>query len=419
MNTSHTATVRQLRTCTNLLLLSLAVSDLMVGLLEMPVEILLYHGCFFLGDFVCAMYGFVSFLVISVSVGNMVMISIDRYVAICDPQSHLQTMMETAEEALCFPLSNNSCRKIPRAQPEATIIYTLLSAITVVTVVLNLLVIISIHHFRQLHTCTNLLLLSLAASDFLVGFIQMPFQIFFYHGCWYLGDFACALSNLSSFLVVSASVGNMVLISVDRYIAICDPMFYPSKVTVNRVKASIFLCWIFSTVHAVWILRDLLGQPDIYNSCIGECVLIVNYAEGVVDLVVTFLAPIIVITFLYMRVFVAAVSQARAMRSQISSITIGPIAVTVQKSEMKAAKTLGLLVVVFLLCSCPYYCFTVAADSNLFGASSGEAELWLIYFNSCINPIIYVFCYPWFRKTVKMILTFRIFKTDSCEAKVL
>uniref|UniRef100_A0A8C6TP16 G-protein coupled receptors family 1 profile domain-containing protein n=1 Tax=Neogobius melanostomus TaxID=47308 RepID=A0A8C6TP16_9GOBI len=247
----------------------------------------------------------------------------------------------------------------------------------------------------------------------------MPFQIFYYHGCWFLGSFACALNNFSSFLVISASVGNMVLISVDRYIAICDPMLYPSTVTIKRVTVCIFLCWIFSSVHAGWILRDILGQPDIYNSCIGECVLIVNYAEGVVDLVLTFFAPIIVITYLYTRVFVVAVSQARAMRSQITAITVGPVAITVQRSEMKAAKTLGVLVLVFLLCSCPYYCFTVAADSNLLGGSSGEAELWLIYLNSCINPVIYVFCYPWFRKTVKMIFTLNVFKSDSCEAKVL
>uniref|UniRef100_A0A8C6U7D6 G-protein coupled receptors family 1 profile domain-containing protein n=1 Tax=Neogobius melanostomus TaxID=47308 RepID=A0A8C6U7D6_9GOBI len=322
--------------------------------------------------------------------------------------------METAraEEQLCFPLSNNSCRKIPRIPSEATVVYTLLSSITIVTVVLNLLVIVSIYHFRQLHTCTNFLLLSLAMSDFLVGFLQMPFQIIHYHGCWFLGSFACALNMFSSFLVVSASVGNMVLISVDRYIAICDPMLYPSTVTIKRLTVCIFLCWIFSCVHAGWILRDILGQPDIYNSCIGECVLIVNYIEGVVDLVLTFFAPIIVITYLYTRVFVVAVSQARAMRSQITAITVGPVAITVQRSEMKAAKTLGFLVLVFLLCSCPYY-YSGLTDS------SGAAELWLIYLNSCVNPIIYAFCYPWFQRATKHIFTLKILQQGSSEINIL
>ncbi|XP_029980151.1 trace amine-associated receptor 13c-like [Sphaeramia orbicularis] len=101
--------------------------------------------------------------------------------------------METLDEAeFCFPSFNNSCRKTIRPHVEATLIYTLLSSITLVTVVLNLLVIISISHFRQLHTTTNLLLLSLAASDFLMGLLQMPVEILLFRGCWILGDFVCS-----------------------------------------------------------------------------------------------------------------------------------------------------------------------------------------------------------------------------------
>ncbi|XP_061648707.1 trace amine-associated receptor 3-like isoform X7 [Phyllopteryx taeniolatus] len=78
-------------------------------------------------------------------------------------------MMEVAEEAsLCFPLLvNTSCRKPQRPPSAAALTYMLLSAISLITFTLNLLVIISISHFKQLHTPTNLLLLSLATSDFL------------------------------------------------------------------------------------------------------------------------------------------------------------------------------------------------------------------------------------------------------------
>ncbi|KAF7646068.1 hypothetical protein LDENG_00194170, partial [Lucifuga dentata] len=79
-------------------------------------------------------------------------------------------MMEILERTeLCFPeLLNTSCRKTIRPQSETTFAYILMSFISLLTVVLNLLVVIAISHFKQLHTPTNLLLLSLAVSDFLV-----------------------------------------------------------------------------------------------------------------------------------------------------------------------------------------------------------------------------------------------------------
>nr|XP_043874518.1 trace amine-associated receptor 13c-like [Solea senegalensis] len=125
--------------------------------------------------------------------------------------------METLEEVeICFPHINTSCRSTRRPHMETTFIYCVLSCIIVLTVILNLLVIISISHFRQLHTTTNLLLLSLAVADFLVGLLEMPGHLH-NQGCWLLGDPMCVVYCFLSFLVISISVGSMVLISVDRY----------------------------------------------------------------------------------------------------------------------------------------------------------------------------------------------------------
>ncbi|XP_023250896.1 trace amine-associated receptor 9-like [Seriola lalandi dorsalis] len=329
--------------------------------------------------------------------------------------------MEALEEAeLCFPQLNTSCRKMMRPHWEDMLIYSLLSCITLLTVVLNLLVIISISHFRQLHTTTNLLLLSLAVADFLVGLLQMPVLLLHIQGCVILGDFICAVHYFFAFLVVSVSVGSMVLISIDRYIAICDPMFYSTKVTLRKVQYCVYLCWVFSVVHSSWILRDFLKQPNRYNSCYGECVVAVSYIEGAVDLVVTFLGPILIITLLYIRVFVVAVSQARAMRSHIAAVTLQRSqTVKAKKSEIKAARTLGVVIAMFLLCNSPYYCFAVAAESNMVGATSSAIELWLVYFNSCLNPVIYVFFYPWFRKAIKHIVTLQILQPGSHEVNLM
>ncbi|XP_075960643.1 trace amine-associated receptor 13c-like [Anarhichas minor] len=330
------------------------------------------------------------------------------------------TMNSFEEAELCFPeLLNSSCRKAMRPHSVSMLTYILLSSISLLTVTLNLLVIISISHFKQLHTPTNLLLLSLAVSDLFVGFF-MFFQIVLIDGCWLLGDLMCILYSVLDYIITSTSVGTMVLISVDRYVAICEPLHYPNKVTQKRVKICVCLCWICSALFDSVLMKDNLEQPGRYNSCFGECVIVINYIAGLADLFFTFIGPVTVIIVLYMRVFVVAVSQARAMRSQTAAFSLKcSVSVTAKKSELKAARTLGVVIVVFLVCLCPYYCVSLTGQDTLINASTAAFVICLFYFNSCLNPVIYAFFYPWFRKCIRLIVTLKILQPGSCETNML
>lgn len=272
-------------------------------------------------------------------------------------------------------------------------------------------------HSRQLHTTTNFILLSLAVSDFLVGLVVMPGEILMMESCWFLGDLMCAVYYLLIFIIICASAASMVLISVDRYVAICYPLHYPTKVTLKRVRICVCLCWIGCVFVVVFMVYDHLKQPGRYNSCYGECV--VNIA-GDVDLVLGFIIPISTIIILYLRVFVVAVSQARAMRSHIAAFTLrSSRTVTAKRSELKAARTLGIVVAVFLLCYCPYYCVSLTGKEILVGSTAEVFMGFLVYFNSCLNPVIYAFFYPWFRKTVRLIVTLQVMQPGSREANIL
>ncbi|XP_077946714.1 trace amine-associated receptor 13c-like [Gasterosteus aculeatus] len=330
------------------------------------------------------------------------------------------TMKSLEEDELCFPhLLNSSCRKAMRPHFVSMLTYILLSSISLLTVTLNLLVIISISHFRQLHSPANLLLLSLAVSDFFVGFIVF-FQIVLIEGCWFLGDLMCILYIFLDYIITSASVGTMVLISVDRYVAICEPLHYSNKVTPKRVKICVCLCWTCSAIYSTLLLKDNLEEPGRYNSCFGECVIVINYLAGLVDLFFTFIGPVTVILVLYMRVFVVAVTQARVMRSHVAVLPHKfSMNITAKKSEMKAARTLGVVIVVFLLCVCPYYCVLLSGQDTLFNVSSAAFVMCVFYFNSCLNPLIYAFFYPWFRKSMKLIVTLQILQPGSCERNLL
>ncbi|XP_065818391.1 trace amine-associated receptor 13c-like [Labrus bergylta] len=329
--------------------------------------------------------------------------------------------METLEiTEPCFPqLLNTSCRRAIRPHFEVMLTYILLSFISLVTAALNLLVIISISHFKQLHTPTNFLLLSLAISDFFVGLL-MIFQIMLIDGCWLLGDLICTLYQYIAYIVTSSSVGTMVLISIDRYVAICHPLHYTRKVSLKRVQVCVCLCWICSVIFQSLLLKDILEQQGRYHSCVGECIFFVNYIAGIADLILTFILSITVIVVLYLRVFVVAVTQARAIRSHVEAVTLQhSLKITAIKSELKAARTLGIVVIVFLICFCPYFCVALTGQDNLLNASSAAFVLCLVYLNSCLNPVIYAFFYPWFRKSIRLIVTLKILQPNSCNAQVL
>ncbi|XP_078119087.1 trace amine-associated receptor 13c-like [Sander vitreus] len=330
-------------------------------------------------------------------------------------------MTETQDGAeLCFPqLFNTSCRKLTPPWFEVMLIHTLLYSISLLTVALNLLVIISVSHFRQLHTPTNILLLSLAVSDLLVGLVLMPGEILRKTSCWYFGDLACTLYTYVTVIIPVSSIGDIVLISVDRYLAICDPLHYTTKVTVNRIKFCVCLWWLYSVSYSFLFVKDDLTQPGKYNSCHGACVLVIDYFTGVIDLVLSFIVPVTVIITLYLRVFVVAVSQARAMRSHITAVKLQhSVTPKAKKSELKAARNLGVLVVVFLMCLGPYYSVSLAGDSFV-NDSSASYVLFVCQFNSCLNPVIYAFFYPWFRKAVIYIVTLRILQPGSSETNML
>ncbi|XP_015257263.1 PREDICTED: trace amine-associated receptor 13c-like [Cyprinodon variegatus] len=321
--------------------------------------------------------------------------------------------MQTVEEAeLCFPqLLNSSCKRTLQHPYVYLTIHLALSFISVLTVFLNLLVIISICCFKKLHNPTNIFLLSLAISDCIVGFL-ISFQIAQIDDCWYLGDIICVLYVILDYVITTSSIGTMVLISVDRYVAICYPLYYPTKVTAERARICVSLFWMCSILYNCVLFRDNLQHPGRYNSCSGECLVFLDYFGGVFDLLSSFICPVTVIIILYARVFVVVVSQARSMKSHVAAVSIqGSVTITAKKSEIKAAITLGIVVVVFLVCTCPYFCVSLISEDDAVSASS--VPFLLFYLNSTFNPLIYALFYPWFRKSLKLIFTLQMLKPES------
>ncbi|XP_066533441.1 trace amine-associated receptor 3-like [Hoplias malabaricus] len=306
----------------------------------------------------------------------------------------------------------------------STAVYVLLyvsaAAVVLLTVCGNLLIIISVCHFKQLHTPTNMLILSLAVSDFLVGLLVIPIAIIWMiESCWIFNHIFCIFFILTSYFVTNTSINNVALIAVDRYFALSNPFLYTKAVSVNTMCFVLLCDWciLFTYNLAVHYFN---GNFKNVVMCPGNCFLPLDEVWSLVHFLVIFVFPSAVIIILYAQVFFIAKKHATAIRDlKIQTRTQTSKNNISMKSERKAAKVLGIVVSMFLACLFPCFIYSLLGRVIQVDVASFQKVLVLIYLNSTINPVIYALFYPWFRKCVKIILTFQILKTDSALLNVL
>lgn len=317
---------------------------------------------------------------------------------------------------LCFEV-NGSCSRTLHPFGIQLAIYLVGTMGVLLTVLGNLLVVISVSHFKMLHTPTNFLLLSLAWADLLLGLTVLPFStIRSVESCWYFGDDFCRLHTFLDTLFCLTSIFHLCFISIDRHYAICDPLLYPTKFTVRVACIYIVMGWGVPMVYTSIFLyttaiEDGLGQFLQDMPCIGSCQLLFNKLWGWINFPVFFF-PCLIMIGLYIKIFIVATKQAQQI-SRLSQRTGSENQLGATKRERKAAKTLGIAVGIYLLCWLPFTIDTMV-DSVLDFITPPvvfDVLIWFAYFNSACNPLIYVFSYRWFRKAVKLVLTRQVFYT--------
>uniref|UniRef100_A0A8C9RY73 G-protein coupled receptors family 1 profile domain-containing protein n=1 Tax=Scleropages formosus TaxID=113540 RepID=A0A8C9RY73_SCLFO len=226
----------------------------------------------------------------------------------------------------CYESSNKSCPKHVYSTTVCVPMYVLLGSMILLTVFGNLLVIITIAHFKELHTPTNYLVLSLAVADFLLGAVIMPpSMVRSLETCWYLGNLFCKIHSSTDIMLSTASVLNLSLISIDRYYAVCQPLHYHTKITNSVVLTMIIISWTLSALHGymmVFMNLNTLGIEDIYNqhfNCDGKCFVIISRITSSISstVVVAFFIPALIILILYLKILITARRQACSIQSQV------------------------------------------------------------------------------------------------------
>ncbi|XP_037552926.1 trace amine-associated receptor 1-like [Nematolebias whitei] len=257
-------------------------------------------------------------------------------------------------------------------------LYCFLILLSLTTICGNLLVIISVFYFKQLHTPTNFLILSLAVADLLVGIIVFPLSMAF--------SLSSCMNQEGLFY---------------RYYAVCHPLTYKSKISRHVVVVMIAVSWIVSALIAIAVMT-----PRLEEQCQEECFVDVFIANAVGS-ILSFYLPVLIMLCIYLKIFLVAQRQARSIQSKMKC------GVTVSKLERKATKTLATVLGVFLFCWTPFFlCISFQPFIKYLIVPAVETLNWVALTNSTINPLIYALFYSWFRSAFKIIISGKILHSD-------
>ncbi|XP_018053102.1 PREDICTED: 5-hydroxytryptamine receptor 2A-like [Atta colombica] len=355
----------------------------------------------------------------------------------------------------------------------------------------NLFVIAAILLERNLQSVANYLIVSLAVADLMVACLVMPLgAVYEINSGWSLGPELCDMWTSSDVLCCTASILHLVAIAVDRYWAVTDINYIQAR-NPRRIGILIITVWVVSLGIS---LAPQLGWKDpdyLVRIAQGTCLVSQDPAYQIFATCATFYVPLLVILFLYWRIFQAARKRIRKRpgtilqpprerrgilrlvtrrpreestaftitrttpdHSSISpeksssynganatpSTTVTPTAISTtttttttttltnptstsqqpvvkctkrtretieSKRERKAAKTLAIITGAFVACWLPFF-FTTLLQATCQTCKPPEVVssvfLWLGYFNSTLNPVIYTVFSPEFRQAFKRML---------------
>ncbi|XP_026461313.1 probable G-protein coupled receptor No18 [Ctenocephalides felis] len=184
---------------------------------------------------------------------------------------------------------------------QELVLIVLLCFIIVITVIGNTLIITSVLTTRRLRTVTNCFVTSLAVADWLVGiFVMPPAVALHWVGTWQLGWVLCDVWISLDVLLCTASILSLCAISIDRYLAVTQPLNYSRRRRSKRLALMMIL--------AVWILAlaitcpPILGWYEPGRHQALDCRYNRNRGYVIFSAMGSFFLPLLVVLYVYARI---------------------------------------------------------------------------------------------------------------------
>ncbi|XP_037611728.1 muscarinic acetylcholine receptor M3 [Sebastes umbrosus] len=186
------------------------------------------------------------------------------------------------------------------------IIVFLTGSLSLVTIVGNILVMVSFKINKALKTVNNYYLLSLAFADLTIGTLSMNlYTTYIIMDQWALGPVVCDLWLAIDYVASNASVMNLLVISFDRYFSVTRPLTYRAKRTTKRAMTMIGLAWSISFIlwaPAILFWQYIVGERTVQpNECYIQFLSepIITFSTAVA----AFYLPVSIMAFLFWKIY--------------------------------------------------------------------------------------------------------------------
>ncbi|XP_018098471.1 alpha-1D adrenergic receptor [Xenopus laevis] len=250
----------------------------------------------------------------------------------------------------------------------------------------NIMVILSVACNRQLQTVTNYFIVNLAIADLLLSTTVLPFSATLeVLGFWAFGRIFCDIWAAVDVLCCTASIMSLCVISIDRYVGVKYSLKYPTIMTEKKAVVILILLWLSSMVISI---GPLLGWKEPPPPDDSKCSITEEPGYALFSSLFSFYLPLLVILVMYFRVYIVARRTTKSLEAGVKKERNKSMEVVLRihcrsvleescsstrnnkghtfrsslsvrllkfSREKKAAKTLAIVVGVFILCWLPFF----------------------------------------------------------------
>ncbi|XP_011187401.2 somatostatin receptor type 2 [Zeugodacus cucurbitae] len=279
----------------------------------------------------------------------------------------------------------------------------LYSLVCLVGIFGNTLVIYVVLRFSKMQTVTNIYILNLAIADecFLIG---IPFLLYTMRICsWRFGDYMCKAYMVSTSITQFTSSIFLLIMSADRYLAVCHPIASTKYRTQRIAKIVSAVAWLTSAVLMLPVIlyASTVSQEDGVNlSCNIEWPETYKKHSATTFTLYTFFLGFATPLCFILCFYYLVIRKLHAVGSKHKSKEK-------KRSHRKVTRLVLTVITVYICCWLPYWVSQVALiNSNPMQSQLSRLEILiflllfcLVYSNSAVNPILYAFLSDNFRKS--------------------